>query len=292
MSQTDDSQSPMDVRAALEFAKGLADSEIKAIERLHTRTLTFIGFVLAVIVSGFGVIGWFGYSNLRTLAIGVATRTVQEETRNQVATKLTRENVNGIVAQQVENTTKQQLDVVLRKEIETTLRPPILEVARQQSESLLKGVFRQRELNQSQAAAFIAAIKEKEFLKGTFVEVANGDDPESLQFAWSVRQVVDASGMRGGTMVIVGKDIDFSSPNITVACVEAHKAKCEAVRAAFTAAGVESKLTTVPLDQVTQFAPPQDYIQPKDAKGNVIAPAKDDFVIIWCNSRKMTMQAK
>jgi len=95
--------------------------------------------------------------------------------------------------------------------------------------------------------------------------------------------------MRGGANVMLGVITDLTSPNITVACAESQKAKCEAVQNAFKNAGVESKRVDLPTDKVAIMAWPEGYPIPKDAKGNVIPPPKDNFILIMCNQRKMTL---
>jgi hypothetical protein len=140
------------IKEALKFAQELADREISQIQRMHDRSLRYIGFVLTAAFALFGVVGWLGYQNLRNTAVGVAQRQMKAEVAAQVAANLKKADVTDIVREQLTKDTRAQLDAEIKKEIKDgPLHQEIVTIAADQSRQIIGGIFRQRHFSAQQA---------------------------------------------------------------------------------------------------------------------------------------------
>jgi len=126
----------------------------------------FIGWILGLFSAALGVLGFLGYQNLQRLAIGVATRTVEQEARNQVAQKLTQEHISEIVKQQIHDYSQRELQKQISDEItKGPLNKEILTIAAAQSEQAILGAVGQRHFTPSQARKLKEAIASHPELK-------------------------------------------------------------------------------------------------------------------------------
>jgi hypothetical protein len=152
---------------ALRFSQALADHELAAIDRIHARTVRYIGFVVAVFVAGFGLLGYFGYKNLHDLAVGVATRQVRAETAQQVQLQLTKEGITEIVQGQIHEFAERELHDQIRTEItKGRLHQEIVSTATGQSKQLIASMFAQRHFTIAQATRLKVAIADHTDLIG------------------------------------------------------------------------------------------------------------------------------
>jgi hypothetical protein len=169
---------------ALDFARETAKQEIDSIDRLHKRTLQYIAAILAVFTFGLSILGFLGYQNLQQLAIGVATRTVEQEARSQVAQKLTQEQIAKIVQQQIQDYSQKELQKQIDDEItKGPLHKEILSIAAAQSAQEVAAAVGQRHLTPYQARKLKEAIASHPELKDyPTTSNSNGMSPEPIRY--------------------------------------------------------------------------------------------------------------
>lgn len=105
------------VTSALKFARETAEAEIAAIDRIHKRTIQYMGVFVAV----FGVFGWIGYENLRK----VAQTTVENEMKAEVKRQFEKDNVELVVKALIEKNLGSQLQTTVHTEVENRVREAV-----------------------------------------------------------------------------------------------------------------------------------------------------------------------
>jgi hypothetical protein len=146
-----------DTTQALEFAQALADKEIDAIDRLHARTLKYLG----IIATTFGLVaaagGFIGYKNLKDVAVHTAQIQMRAEVSHQVEGVLKREDVTSIVTQAVQQNAHEEIVKIVAKEtkeqIDRQLQAKEAEIGKLVSERTIKTVDGMRPFIESTTAA-------------------------------------------------------------------------------------------------------------------------------------------
>ncbi len=231
------------VKEALEFAELLAKQEIDSIERLHQRTLK----ALSVIVTGFvfclGIFGWIGYTNLRDVAVSVAQKQVETEVTRQVQAKLTKEHIEEIVKQQVSTYSKLELEAAIQKDLQSEpIHSEILNAAIGAAKGLVKTKFADRHLNDLQCKAFVNTVAAYGDLDGYSVNVLhNALYPESQNLESDILKCIPRSRLKLSRGQSYGNDPPVDGVGLYY-YVNSPKAYVEHLQAAFTSAGIETKL--------------------------------------------------
>lgn len=158
---------------ALLFAQQIADHEIESIERIHKRTLQSFGFIGAFAGALFAVIGFIGYSNLKNASIATARAQMQREVSDQVRQKLTTDNINQIVKDQLRDLSNASLKEEIHKELTS---PPLYDSIRQaahaEAQRQISSQFSPRHLTSAQSRLFVEQLTESKELLDYPVAVA------------------------------------------------------------------------------------------------------------------------
>lgn len=108
---------PDPLRVALEFARTTAQSEIQNIERLHDKTLKALAILVGVLsILGFGL-GFFGYTNLKEIAINSAKAQMQSTVTDQIAAWMKTERVEQIIQAQLKAKTEADLEGIINRQV-------------------------------------------------------------------------------------------------------------------------------------------------------------------------------
>jgi hypothetical protein len=238
---------------ALAFAQALADREIASIERIHGRTLRYIGFVLTAFVAGFGLLGYFGFKNLHDLTVGVASRQVKAEATKQVQQQLTKNGITEIVRQQTHEFAATELRSQIHAEISAgPLHQEIISTAAAQSQQLINKTIGQRHLTQLQAAKLKTAIKERpELAAYPFETIYMPMNPEAARYSREIfLALLDTAMVKAKTSASAAAE---GSDGVEIFYDEKFGAKwAESLAEAFRAAGVSARLREAPFDEITE----------------------------------------
>jgi hypothetical protein len=201
---------PDRIKEALLFARQLADHEIESIDKLHERTLKALGYVGAGVLLVSGFLGFIGYVNLKNAAISAAQAQMQTEVAKQVHEKLTQENVNQIVREQIKNYSESALSAEIHKELTTPpLSTSIREAADSEAQQLINRQQAPRRFTSPQSKAFVDALSAQSELFGYPVAVTSAYQiGEPANYASEIRQ----SLMRSKVKVI--ESAQFDAPPI------------------------------------------------------------------------------
>ena len=186
------------IKEALQFAQGLADREIKNIERLHNRLVVWFGIIFGLAVGLVGLFSWIGYSNIQRAAISAARSELQDEVTKQVQEKLTKENINQIVKDQVRDLSSTTLNAAIHKELTSPpLSTSILATADNEAKRLIEEQSLPRSLTAAQSKILIDRIAETKDLDGLPISVnaiAIGAEPRD--YADEIKKSVSHSKMK------------------------------------------------------------------------------------------------
>lgn len=197
-----------ELKEALKFAQEMADGELKRIERMHKMSIAF----LSVLAGGFGVLlavfSWIGFANLKRVAVSTARAQMQEEVTQQVRSKLTSENINGIVRTETHDFAESELRSQIGNEINHgPLHAQIVATAAGQSRELIKRAFAPRRLTEGQSKAIANAIKDAaELQKLPVSESALPLSLEAEHFSKDIYDALLAGGMSPGDPRIIAQD--------------------------------------------------------------------------------------
>jgi hypothetical protein len=160
------------VQDALTFARSLAREEIESIERIHNRTLKYIGYIGLVVLTLGGVLGYVGYTNLKNVAVATAKAQMRKEVTDEVREKLTKNDIEQIVREQIHDYSATELNNTIHKELS---KPPILvmlhEVAAKEARNQIKLQFAHRHLSEALSVALIRAVSIRHDLDGVPVTI-------------------------------------------------------------------------------------------------------------------------
>jgi hypothetical protein len=167
---------------------------------MHQRSVRYMLAVASVLLLGGSIIGWIGFANLKDTAVSTARRQVQTETITQVRDQLTREKLEGIVANQVEEFTRHQLSAEVKREINTgPLHDQILQNAREQSQRQLSLALAPRKLRQPQADKLAHALQAEKGGYARLVFVTSLTyDVESQNYESQITEAFKAGGFQLG----------------------------------------------------------------------------------------------
>jgi hypothetical protein len=234
--------SPTQITEALLFAQQLADHEIQSIERIHRRTLLSFGYVGIFVAAAIGVFGYIGYSNLRDASIASASAQMQKEVTKQVQEKLTEENINQIVRNQVRDLSATTLTAEIHKELNSPpLSTSILESADVEAQSQIKKQFSPRHFSPAQSKIFIAQLADMKDLPGCEVSVSPAlFNVEATNYASEIKESLSH------TKVVSIELINFDQPPVDGVGIYYDKQKSETcarhLQDALQTAGVSAKL--------------------------------------------------
>jgi hypothetical protein len=191
---------PPSLQDSLRFAEALADREIAAIERLHQRSVRYIGYCAGAFGLALGFFAWVGYQNLRDTAITVAKKEVQEEVVRQVQAQLTTKGLTDVVHDEMDAFVKGELRKQLHTEITTgPLHQEILSVASTQSKDLIHSELAPRHFTNAQAARLKTAIADSpELLDYPVVLRSQGFDLEAKEYSAEIQEALFASKIKLG----------------------------------------------------------------------------------------------
>jgi len=160
------------VKDALTFARQIAKEEIDSIERIHKRTLQSFAYIGIAMAAAAGIFGYLGYSNLRDTAIATAENQMRTEVTKQIQDKLTKEDVEGIVQDQVRIYSATKMSEAVHKELIAPGESAMIRAAAaDESRSQIKEQFAQRHFTDAQSKAFIKAVNAQVDLDGYPVNV-------------------------------------------------------------------------------------------------------------------------
>jgi hypothetical protein len=181
------------------LAQALADRELASIDRLHSRTLRYIGYVIAFFVAGFGILGYVGYKNLQELAVGAATRQVKTEATRQVQLQLTKQGITEIVHEQTHDFVEGELRDQVHAEIMSgPLHREIIAIASAQSRELVAMVG-PRHFTSAQAAKLREAIAARDDLAGYPVTIRPYElDFEAVRYMQEIRAGLATTKLAAG----------------------------------------------------------------------------------------------
>jgi hypothetical protein len=135
---------PQDLtRAALEFARATAQSEIASIDRLHQRTLRALGAIIWLFAATGAVLGYFGYSNLRNLAVDTAQKQMQQTVTDQITARMSNAQIDQIVQNALQARTQAQLEQVINRQVAKELdrrQPEILHAVKERTGVIVFGM--------------------------------------------------------------------------------------------------------------------------------------------------------
>lgn len=185
---------------ALKFAEALADREIAAIDRLHQRTLKYIGYGAGAIGLLLSFFAWVGYQNLKETAILVATKEVQDEVVRQVRTQLTTKGLTDVVHGETDAFVKGELRSQLHAEITTgPLHQEILSIASTQSKQFIQSQLAPRHFTDAQAVKLEAAIAQSPDLIGyPVIARPQGFDLEAERYCGEIGRALLLSKVKRG----------------------------------------------------------------------------------------------
>lgn len=160
------------VREALSFARQLAREEIDSIERIHRRTLLSFAYLGIFVAAMAAVIGYIGYANLRNAAIATAENETRTEVAHQIQEKLTQENVEGIVTQQVRIYSATKMSDAVHRELMTPEESKMIRAAADdEARNQVKQQLAPRHFSKDQSDAFVKAVNAAPDLAGYPVEL-------------------------------------------------------------------------------------------------------------------------
>jgi hypothetical protein len=147
------------VMDALTFARQIAKEEIDNIERIHKRTLQSFAYIGIATAAAAGIFGYLGYSNLRDTAVATAENQMRTEVTKQIQEKLTKEDVEGIVQDQVRLYSATKMSEAVHKELMAPTESAMIRAAAaDESRNQIKEQFSQRHFSDAQSKAFIKAV--------------------------------------------------------------------------------------------------------------------------------------
>jgi hypothetical protein len=183
---------------AFKFAQALADREIAAIDRLHQRSLKYIGYGAGAFGLLLSFFAWVGYQNLKETAINVATKEVQDEVVRQVQTQLTTKGVADVVHGETDGFVKGELRNQLHAEItKGPLHQEILSTASAQSRDLINAQFAPRHFTDAQAVKLENAIAQSSDLTDhPVIALPQIYDLEAQQYGREIERALQASKVK------------------------------------------------------------------------------------------------
>jgi hypothetical protein len=235
------------VKDALTFARQIAREEIDSIERIHKRTLQSFAYIGIAVVAVAGVFGYIGYANLRDAAIVTAENQMRTEVTKEVQEKLTQENVEGIVADQVRNYSATKMSEAIHKELMMPAQSEMIRsAAADEARNQINVQFAPRHFSEAQSKAFIQAVNSQPDLDGYPVNVLPMMmNSEAEDYANEIRASVDQTKLKMAK--------DFSGFNKTaVAGVAIYRDAtspeifARRLQDAFKACGIDAQIVSAP----------------------------------------------
>ena len=243
-------------KEALLLARQIAKDEIESIERLHKRTIAQLAIIAGSVTVLWAVIAYIGFDNLKSGAIAVAESKMRDEVTRQVQEKLTKENINQIVQDQIQSYTAQSLSAQIHREISgPPLSNEIRQAASDEARLLIRKQYSQRELTREQSKALIDKIATIKELAGYPVCVNPAAfNPEAIGYASSIE-----ASLRRSALKIVD-EVGFDKPPIEGIGIYYQQGTSESIallmQEALRAAGISSKLVPGNMQFSTQPVPP------------------------------------
>ncbi len=209
---------------ALTFARQIAKEEIESIERIHSRTLKSFAYIGLIVAGAAAVLGYIGYANLKDAAITSAQRQMRTEVVKQVQDKLTKENIENIVQDQVRNFSATKMSEAIHKELMTPSQSAFIrQAAASEAKNQIKQQFAPRHFTEAQSDEFVKAVNSRPELSGFPVTVMPwffGAEPEEYanaiktSVARTKLKLVDFQGFTKRPVEGVAIYRDESSPEI------------------------------------------------------------------------------
>jgi len=103
---------------ALNFAQQMADFELKRIDRMHIR---FMGFITLTVAT----LAFIGWANLKTTAIDVATRLVDQQVKELVAQRLTDSRLTALVDDEVKKKADASINLQVQIQVQSGVQTAI-----------------------------------------------------------------------------------------------------------------------------------------------------------------------
>jgi hypothetical protein len=256
------------VSAALLFAKQLADSEISSIERIHNRTLRYIGFIGVFVAAAFAFFGFIGYTNLKEAAIASAESQMKKEVTTQVQDKLTEKNINKIVKDQINDYSVATLNDAIHKELSSPpLSISIRQAAADEARTQISKQFSPRHFRDSQSKAFIKYIEGTKELIGYTVEVTPAQfNIESKNYAKEIEASVRLSKLKPSTTYVYVANQDAVEGVAIYREETSPEIYAHLLQSALAAAGVSARIisgTMLPVTPQGQNPPLVIFVGPR-----------------------------
>jgi hypothetical protein len=238
------------LKEALRYARDTAQVELDRIDKIHERTVKYISYYLLVVTGGLGLLGWIGFSNLKTLAVETAKTSESQEVARQVADKLKQADIKRIVNEQMEDFVSHELGADLEKAIKSgPLHKEILDAASIQSRQLVVESIGQRHLSPDSSRRLTDAINAETRLQNYPISVSGADfNPEAYRYSKEISKAISISKAKS-------VDPSYGSPAVEVpdGVVIYYDEKLDPVPAqrllrCFEAAGIKSRVEGAPFN--------------------------------------------
>lgn len=160
------------VKDALLLARQIASDEIESIDRLHKRTLASLAVIAGIVTAFWAIVAFIGFDNLKGAAIAVAESQMRDEVTRQVQEKLTKENINQIVREQIQSYTSQNLTNQIHKVLtEPPVSLSIKEAADREAQEMIHKQFSPRRFTSEQSRLLIEQVNGTKALDGLPIAV-------------------------------------------------------------------------------------------------------------------------
>ncbi|MGD0627944.1 MAG: hypothetical protein ABR987_01250 [Terracidiphilus sp.] len=235
------------LKEALIFARELAQEEIQSIERIHGRTLQSFKYIGISVAAAGALIGFIGYVNLRNMAIRTAQNQMQAEVTKQVQEKLTKENIEGIVQDQVRNYSETKMQEAVHKALMVPAQSQMIRAAAaDEARNQIKKQFAPRHFTKEQSDAFVKAVNDQPDLVGLPVEVMpSGFSIEASDYAKEISSSVALTKLK-----VVQNFPGFDASPIEGVAIYRDTASPEIparrLQQAFLACGIDAKIVAAP----------------------------------------------
>jgi hypothetical protein len=186
------------LKDALLFAEQLAKREIESIERIHKRTLQSFGYIGAFAAAVLAVFGYIGYANLKDASIATASAQMQKEVTMQVREKLTTENINQIVRDQIRDLSATNLTAEIHRELTSPpLSSSIRQAADEEAQRQIRKQFSPRHFSPAQSKQLIGRLADMKELYSYSVAVNPAlFNVEAITYATEIRESLSHSKMK------------------------------------------------------------------------------------------------
>jgi hypothetical protein len=156
-----------------------------------------LGYVVGAALALLAVFGFIGFSNLRDFAVDSARSQMQKEVTKQVQEKLTTENINKIVKEQIRDVSVANLDLEIRKDLTSPpLSNSIRQAADEEAQGLMRKQYSPRHFSPAQSKKLIDELEQMKDLDGYAVCVAPAmSNVEAINYASEIKQSLSKSKM-------------------------------------------------------------------------------------------------